>query len=173
MALNLNVKTFMKLLKKINRKALFLLTLGCMVVLFLFNIANYALRTHTIPECRSVVKLKIPSKGEVKESLIILNIVNVGDKKAVFYLRGYLKDGDKKHPLSRRLTADYKYENGFYYFSVKDVKINPIDLLSDEDISDHAFLINSEHFVLQVKEIFNGGYVFSGLRAPLFICSTY
>lgn len=148
-----------------------MLLAGSFTVFMIYMIFNMIPERHAIPECKSVLRLKIPVNGQLKESTIILNLVNSGKKEATFFLRGNFKEGDAKQLLSRKIVADYKYDGGYYYFSVKDVKKNPVDTISDKDIDNQAFLINSQYFVLKVNKIFDGGYMFSGVRSPIFICS--
>jgi len=159
----------MNLLK--NKKMYLFLLAASFTVSMIYIIFNMIHGRHTIPECKAVLWLKIPVNGQLKESSIILNLVNSGKEEATFYLRGHFNDGDARHLLSRKIVADYTYDSGYYYFSVKDAKKNPVDSVSDQDIDNQAFLINSRYFVLKVNKVFDGGYMFSGVRSPLFICS--
>jgi len=159
----------MKLLK--NKKIFLLLLAASFTGLMIYMAFNMMPGRYAVPECKSVIRLMTPVDGQLKESTIILNLVNSGKGEATFYLRGNFKEGDVKHLLSRKIVADYRYEGGYYYFSVKDAKKNPVDTISDEDIDSQAFLINSQHFALKVNKIFDGGYMFSGVRSPIFICS--
>ena len=159
----------MKLLK--NKKIFLLLLAASFTGLMIYMAFNMMPGRYAVPECKSVIRLMTPVDGQLKESTIILNLVNSGKGEATFYLRGNFKEGDAKHLLSRKIVADYRYEGGYYYFSVKDAKKNPVDTISDQDIDNQAFLINSQHYALKVNKIFDGGYMFSGVRSPIFICS--
>lgn len=126
---------------------------------------------HNVPECKSVIKVIRPIDDEKKESLILLNVVPSGFREATFIINGHATGEKGSYAVSRVIEADYRYKSGYYYFTVKDVKKQPADNIVQDEVSKTIPIINSKYFLLKIEQLSKDSFVFTGNRAPVFICT--
>lgn len=161
----------MRLLKKGNYKKNIFLAVSVLSVLIIAGISYLMFGFRTVPECKAVVKVIRPIDGEKKESVILVNLVSSGFREATFVINGHANGAKGGYTLSRIIEADYKYRSGYYYFAVRDMKKQPADNAGQDDVSRALPVINSKYFLLKIEKLNTKNYVFSGNRAPVFICT--
>lgn len=161
----------MRLLKKGNYKKNICLAVSALSVVIIAGMSYLMFGFRTVPECKAVVKIIRPIEGEKKESIILVNLVSSGFREATFMINGHANGAKGSFTLSRMIEADYKYRSGYYYFTVKDMKKQPADNAGQDDLSQALPVINSKYFLLKIERLNTKNYVFSGNRAPIFICT--
>ncbi|WP_199638709.1 hypothetical protein JEM67_26295 [Serratia sp. PAMC26656] len=161
----------MRLSKKGNYKKTICIAVSVLSVLIIAGMSYLMFDFHTVPECKAVVKIIRPIDGEKKENVILINLVSSGFRETTFMINGHANGVKGTYTLSRMIEADYKYRGGYYYFTVKKMKKQPADNAGQDDVSQTLPIINSKYFLLKIEMLNTKNYVFSGNRAPAFICT--
>ncbi|QJW53190.1 hypothetical protein HL670_00040 [Serratia plymuthica] len=161
----------MRLLKKGNYKKNICILVSVLSVLIIAGMSYLMFGFRSVPECKAVVKIIRPIDGEKKESIILVNLVSSGFREATFVINGHANGAKGSYTLSRIIEADYKYRSGYYYFTVRDMKKQPADNAGQDDVGQAVPVINSKYFLMKIEKLDTKNYVFSGNRAPVFICT--
>ncbi|WP_037431880.1 hypothetical protein [Serratia plymuthica] len=162
----------MKLSIKNNHKKYIFLAISLLSVLIISVMSFLMFSLHSVPACKAVVKVIRTYDGEEKESVILVNLVPSGFREMTFIVNGQAASAQRGYTLSRMIEADYKYQSGYYYFRVKDIKKMPADNIIEDVVSKTLPIVNSRNFFLKVEALGEKSFVFTGNRAPAFICTT-
>ncbi|MGQ8708722.1 hypothetical protein ACUTSW_22385 [Serratia sp. TSA_198.1] len=161
----------MKLLIKSNYKKYISIIIAVLSVFVIVGITWLFYDFHNVPACKSVIKIIRPINGEKEESLLLLSVVPSGFRETTFVINGHASAGNGGYTISRVIEADYTYKSGYYHFTVKDVKKQPADNIEQDEVSKTIPILNSKYFLLKIERLSNNSFVFTGNRAPAFICT--
>ncbi|QLJ67568.1 hypothetical protein [Serratia marcescens] len=126
---------------------------------------------HAVPACKAVINMSNTLDGQVRETSLLVNVIPSRFREVTFLLDGQVASEQGISTLSRVVDADYDYRQGYYYFSVKDVKKKSVDNMNDADIVATAAVINSPHFIFKIGSLDDNRLVFSSNIAPSFVCT--
>lgn len=161
----------MKLSIKNNHKKYIFLAISLLSVLIISVMSFLMFSLHSVPACKAVVKVIRTYDGEKKESVILVNLVPSGFREMTFIVNGQAASAQQGYTLSRMIEADYTYQSGYYYFRVKDIKKMPADNIVEDAVSKTLPIVNSRYFFLKVEALGEKSFVFTGNRAPAFVCT--